>query len=323
MQDNISKTPSTSSLGGFSSEYQKLHVRPWSRYFAKIFDIFIASILFFTFSFFILISSSYIADVIFFKYSSLYVLFVVLFNFIFIIFSCLLDAFFLNVFGFTIGKALFNIQVRDLNGNKLKFFSAFKRNLAVWYFGLALNIPLVNIFANCRAYDKLILTSTTKWDGGKFVVTHGDISLVKYFLILVMLILIFKLKMFAYRHMDYCFFMIGVNASNQDLPEEFSDGISIDKVNVDNHAVNLHLRLVNISLNELKIDEKNDLIINIKSKLSPESMCEGLSSYFKHVPKVNFNFFDKINQPITTQAFEKNDCVKFMDASLPNKITAL
>jgi len=67
-----------------------------------------------------------------------------------------LDAILYKVFGNTPGKALSGLKVGTIDGKSLSFPQYLKRNLELWASGLALGVPLINLFtmSNCNGLMK-------------------------------------------------------------------------------------------------------------------------------------------------------------------------
>jgi uncharacterized RDD family membrane protein YckC len=74
------------------------------------------------------------------------------------------EAFCLHAFGSTPGKALYGIRVRDSFGRELPLSISFKRAFAVWFRGLGLGIPIVALFTSISAYATLSREKQTSWD---------------------------------------------------------------------------------------------------------------------------------------------------------------
>lgn len=80
-------------------------------------------------------------------------------------------------FGTTPGKALLRVRVRRPGGGKLSFGDALGRSLRVWLCGMGLGLPLVSLFTQLAAYNRLTSDGLTSWDGkGGFVVSHRIIG---------------------------------------------------------------------------------------------------------------------------------------------------
>ncbi|NGX56992.1 MAG: hypothetical protein K1060chlam5_01248 [Candidatus Anoxychlamydiales bacterium] len=84
-----------------------------------------------------------------------------------------IEAVCLSYFGYTPGKLLLKIKVRDLYNHKLRFKSSIKRSLSVWFKGLAMGINILNLIALFFSFYKLKTYKITSWDKDeKCKVTH-------------------------------------------------------------------------------------------------------------------------------------------------------
>ena len=68
--------------------------------------------------------------------------------------TLLLEPLQLSLFGTTFGKWIFGIRVVDLDGHKLFYSEAFRRTMGVLFFGLGLNVPLVNLWRLYRSWQQ-------------------------------------------------------------------------------------------------------------------------------------------------------------------------
>lgn len=94
-----------------------------------------------------------------------------------LIFSMIAEAVMLHLFGYTLGKWLLNVKVRDNNGEKLTLNASFKRAFGVLFYGLGLGVPLINIYTQVCTYSDITTQGRTRWDkSAKLVVTHEPIS---------------------------------------------------------------------------------------------------------------------------------------------------
>jgi hypothetical protein len=73
------------------------------------------------------------------------------------------EALLLTWWGTTPGKWLVGDSVRK-NAKKLPMKTALKRSLSVWFRGIGMGIPIVNIFCMLNAYYRLRLFQQTSWD---------------------------------------------------------------------------------------------------------------------------------------------------------------
>lgn len=83
-----------------------------------------------------------------------------------------LNALMIAFTGYTIGKAVFGIQVLNIDRSLLGFASALKRELLVWAKGLGLGIPLISLFTLIAGYRRLSEKGEASWDEGASVVLY-------------------------------------------------------------------------------------------------------------------------------------------------------
>ena len=80
----------------------------------------------------------------------------------------------LSTWGTTPGKAFLNVRVRKADGDKLSYGEALERSMNVWVRGLGLGIPIVALFTQIKAYNRLTKEGMTSWDKeGDFRILHG------------------------------------------------------------------------------------------------------------------------------------------------------
>ncbi len=150
-------------------------VRPWVRYFARIVDVFLFSILVgFMLGMFapsVLVIPSALLGMI--------ILFVWIFQESILLTNC----------GTTLGKWLFKIKVRNSNGQKLTFSEALNRSFSVWIKGMGAGVPILSLITLLTSRSKLKRDAITAWDEeGGFVVTHGKIGALRSVAIVVLLL---------------------------------------------------------------------------------------------------------------------------------------
>lgn len=132
---------------------------PWPRAFARIFDIWWESIL---------IGGA--AGFLLGQYSSAYLHWAnqpnsdYLFGLVLLPFVLLFDAVVFRFTGNTPGKAMLGIRVASLRGTPLEFGQYLRRNLTLWWSGLALGIPLANLFTLWRQEKRLRNGQQTSYD---------------------------------------------------------------------------------------------------------------------------------------------------------------
>lgn len=112
--------------------------KPWPRFFARTFDIWIEFA--FLFGFIYLYSIFISSDLLNFYLSNSFISGALLFPIIFII-----DAAIYSVFGNTPGKFMLGLKVGNMHGNKLGFFNYLKRNGYVWLLGYWLGLPVLGV----------------------------------------------------------------------------------------------------------------------------------------------------------------------------------
>lgn len=160
--DNLNMHASPPELIQTSSVAQ---VRPWVRYWARMFDIYIASILAG------LVIGIFYPDVLNEDGFDLLLGMSVIFSWMFI------EAVFLSTFGTTPGKWLFKIKLTEANGGGLKFDTALSRSFKVWWRGLGAGFPLISLVTLSVAYGKLTKNSITSWDSDcRVAVAHDRIG---------------------------------------------------------------------------------------------------------------------------------------------------
>lgn len=85
------------------------------------------------------------------------------------------EALMLSAWGATPGKALLRVYVRDAEGRRPSFATAFQRSVGVWVFGLALGIPLLSFVSQLMGFDRLKRNGVTSWDAKQGLhVEHGE-----------------------------------------------------------------------------------------------------------------------------------------------------
>ncbi|MBI3901015.1 MAG: RDD family protein, partial [Chlamydiia bacterium] len=88
-----------------------------------------------------------------------------------------IEAFFLSVWGKTVGKYFLKIGIRQGRRTKLSLISSLRRSLNVWFRGIGMMIPFLNFVCLLIAYYRLQSTKTTSWDRDEgIVVTYHPIG---------------------------------------------------------------------------------------------------------------------------------------------------
>lgn len=148
--------------------------RPWVRYFARSFDFSLLGVLIAPFM--PILSNQLMQDLIY--YGLLAILWIPI------------EALFLSKCMTTPGKWLFNITVKNTSDEKLTYEQAFRRGFMVYYKGLFLGIPILNLFSAFNSYSLLLETGKTVWDlKGDIKVQHKKIGM-KFILIILAFVML-------------------------------------------------------------------------------------------------------------------------------------
>ena len=73
----------------------------------------------------------------------------------------------MTLFGYTLGKRLLNIAVRNEAGERMGLAENIKRSFGVLFWGLGLTAPLVSIFTLYFSYVRVAHNEPTRWDEDK------------------------------------------------------------------------------------------------------------------------------------------------------------
>lgn len=158
-----------------------LPVAPWRRYGARILDILISGGLgFFVFGIAFAIVAPISAD-------NFFSLFegragTLLDLFCTTVMGCIINATLMATVGTTIGKAIFGIRVRKLDGSGLGFATSFAREFKVWFVGLGLGVPLLSLATMLLCYNVLVSNGQTSWDKGHYLVMYRQSGMFQIFM---------------------------------------------------------------------------------------------------------------------------------------------
>lgn len=180
-QNNFPKLnmPAASSASGdfsdFSSNGAIPSPRPWVRFFARMLDIHLYSLLFATVLFLIggpsLLFVNYLV----------YMIFPMIWVFI--------EPVFLSRWGATPGKIILSTRVIHQNGGYPTYKDALRRSIAVWFRGEAMYIPYMFLIANIIAYIKLTTSGCATWDrDGSFTVQHFRIGPLRIMILIAIIV---------------------------------------------------------------------------------------------------------------------------------------
>lgn len=105
----------------------------------------------------------------------------------------------MTTLGYTFGKRVLNIAVRNKSGEKLTFVENIKRSFGVLFWGFGLTAPLISIFTLYFSYVRVSHNEPTRWDEDKDIVVlqkKFDILVVLLAIVLIVLMcdIFFKLS---------------------------------------------------------------------------------------------------------------------------------
>ena len=94
----------------------------------------------------------------------------------------------------TPGKALLNISITKLANANLTYSECLKRSLRVWFYGMAMGVPIILLITQIIAYKKLMRNKITSWDEEcEILISHGDIGRLRAFVYLLIMTFYFYL----------------------------------------------------------------------------------------------------------------------------------
>lgn len=88
-----------------------------------------------------------------------------------------IEALFLSTWGTTPGKFFLRTKLIPRRRGKLEYKIALRRSFNVWFRGLGMGIPVINVLCLMVAYHRLNLLRTTSWDvETQTMITHYPIG---------------------------------------------------------------------------------------------------------------------------------------------------
>jgi uncharacterized RDD family membrane protein YckC len=143
-------------------------VRPWVRYWARMFDIYVFSII-------VGIVLAMLAPRFLSQGSNEYLLgMVIVFLWVFV------EALLISAFGTTPGKWLLKVKIGQTLGEPINFSQALNRSLKVWWRGLGTGFPFATLITLAIQHGRLKNNGITSWDReGDFVIAHEKIGVVR------------------------------------------------------------------------------------------------------------------------------------------------
>lgn len=150
-----------------TSNWVATPIATWRRYFARVFDItFFGIIGFFSIGFAGYSLAPAMADACFSNLNPLVdIILTALVGFT-------LSGLVLGFVGSTVGKAIFGIRVRNLQGHTIGPLNGLLRDMNAYVRGAALGIPLLSLIPVYMAWSRLKKNGTTSWDQDRYVVTY-------------------------------------------------------------------------------------------------------------------------------------------------------
>lgn len=144
--------PPTSTLPAYTEDYSPTgeQIRPWVRYWARMIDFFLFCFLAGIVLAFVYAPALEMPDTLF--------GIVLLFAYVFV------EPAMLAAWGTTPGKGLLKVRLRTSEGRKLSYGDALSRTVKVWFRGEGLGIPIVALFTQISAYNRLTKQGVTSWD---------------------------------------------------------------------------------------------------------------------------------------------------------------
>lgn len=138
--------------------------RPWIRYWARIFDIYLFSLL----------GGALLG---FFAPELLARTSDIVLGVVALLIWLVVESILLSVAGTTPGKSLLKIHIRRADGTEIGLRDAFTRSILVWWRGMGVGIPLISLFTLITAYTNLTTQGMTSWDRDSgFVVSHDEVG---------------------------------------------------------------------------------------------------------------------------------------------------
>lgn len=138
-------------------------VHAWRRYFARVIDNMInGGVCIFIFGFVLAMIDLQAAERFFRIFEvkggivldAMFTVFVALFA----------NALLIGLCGTSLGKLIMGIYVCDSEGRTIGAARGFKREFLVWFRGLAIGVPILNLIAMVMAYNRYTTSGVTSWD---------------------------------------------------------------------------------------------------------------------------------------------------------------
>ncbi len=162
---------------------------PWRRLFARLIDIYLLLIPVAFFSAFLL-SSYFLPFALWIQKPGA----ATLYTWLLLPVVMLLEALIHAAFGNTIGKVLFGVRVTSNGVDRLSGGSYLKRQLRVYWYGLATGFPLIQLIAMIRQYLHCKKDGQTRYDAGQSIVIRTERGVFRsVFAALLLILLLFTM----------------------------------------------------------------------------------------------------------------------------------
>jgi hypothetical protein len=159
---------------------------PWRRYFAKTIDYVLYSMVV---NIIVMASIVYNLDesvhYAYLDLTDIQAFYAVLSNFYWFV----AEVFVLGVSGTSPGRWLYNIHIRNSDGLRLGFSESVQRSASLYFKGLGMGLPVIIFITSLFGYKQLTKEGITSWDADqKLIVSHGDMSILRYMGVAVVLL---------------------------------------------------------------------------------------------------------------------------------------
>ena len=167
----------------------------WIRYFARVIDIFLGTVIVL-----FILGVMFITGSLIFKGTSTYYLeqatdltFRII-EMIGMVIYFFIEAAIISKYGTTPAKKLFGISLSNENGEKLDYKTALGRGFTLWFRGLGLGLPIISFITLAITYSNYTQDGQTTWDKNfNTVVSYKIISPIRFIVGITIFISIFVL----------------------------------------------------------------------------------------------------------------------------------
>lgn len=150
--EHLAQEEATTLLMGELEQPQACY--PWRRYFARMLDLFLYSLLW----------SMFLAFVLHVNLSNRSGLGILLDSVVGLLLMIFLEPLLLSRFGTTLGKAIFGLKLQDPNGERLSYGEGLQRTWSVLGHGMGYCIPIYNLVRLWKSYDLCSRQEEQPWD---------------------------------------------------------------------------------------------------------------------------------------------------------------